>query len=908
MQTLPVQPAETAPMLPPSPVANASDSGDGSFASTLGRALEGMASLPQNGPAAGANASPGRRDSDGNDSELISRSGGRFDLFVTNAAPSATLDPEDRESPAATPTPADQAGFNLPPDPDANFSTQRAVGGSSGRAPSLTGGESGYEAAATASPGTNPGEGQAAPPGPAISRSGFRAAGPGALPSGRVGPSREKNQANDQLASQLAGILPGLAATPDASSSPSAEPALIGASWEATPTSASGQGSTLESSPLPAFTFSSGAGPHGQQTESAGLIAPSPGGSDRESQAAFPPTPLPSQAVPGRAIPETSISGSSPSALSANPPTAEGGVYGGLGSSDSSSQPAAVEQYLARSGGDSPTSTPSHADSFSEQSEMTSWLRMFTDAQVQTGTASASLAGPEVPTATAVGSNAGVGAAAIPPSFAGPEGQDAMTSGSNPGEPVAWPSTATEEAQSEAVAALPDGSAQGAMSSLVAPAGQGEQAFPSFGPDFEQSDPSGWQPVRAQQAGSAVSDLPGSSPAAGADIVAQRNDPQQVAAQVISTGSLVTAGPMIVGPQTSAAGGLPVETVTKGESVEGISPFVPNRQPKSLNAPRISFGQDISNGTAPHPLPLSGSVFDAGPNVASSKGASSQALAPASPDPVEPQASGEGSANGGSGPTSVQGSAPPSASTQLNGTTAANSQDASANANSPVQPGEATGKGREQNGQASENSMMAVSHQAASPALTTPEPATNVLADHAPAIPASQARVPTPPPTQGVRQPSATLSAWQSYDGGPGRIVQSASLLDASRGAEMRVALRTVTLGPMEVHAALNDGSLGAEIRVQGQDAHTLLSAGLPSLERALGERNLTIDKIAVYQDQVGSGMSGGGNPDQRSGSSPSTPHQVTRGDIPPPRPDITSSLPEEDETINSGAGLSIRV
>ena len=82
--------------------------------------------------------------------------------------------------------------------------------------------------------------------------------------------------------------------------------------------------------------------------------------------------------------------------------------------------------------------------------------------------------------------------------------------------------------------------------------------------------------------------------------------------------------------------------------------------------------------------------------------------------------------------------------------------------------------------------------------------------------------------------------------------MRSASLNDSANGAEMHVELRSGALGPLEVHAVVHEGSVGAEIHVQGQEAHTLLAAGLPSLERALGERNLRVENIAVYQDHAG--------------------------------------------------------
>ena len=156
-------------------------------------------------------------------------------------------------------------------------------------------------------------------------------------------------------------------------------------------------------------------------------------------------------------------------------------------------------------------------------------------------------------------------------------------------------------------------------------------------------------------------------------------------------------------------------------------------------------------------------------------------------------------------------------------------------------------------------------------------------------------------------EPPTTLSAWQNYDGGAGKIVRSASLSDSANGAEMHVELRTGALGPLELHAVVHEGSVGAEIHVQGQEAHTLLAAGLPSLERALGERNLRVENISVYQDQTGGGASGGGKQDPHSGSSPSSQPQVLPWDSPPKAGNPASSSSEDDELANPAPGLSVR-
>jgi flagellar hook-length control protein FliK len=196
-----------------------------------------------------------------------------------------------------------------------------------------------------------------------------------------------------------------------------------------------------------------------------------------------------------------------------------------------------------------------------------------------------------------------------------------------------------------------------------------------------------------------------------------------------------------------------------------------------------------------------------------------------------------------------------------------------------------------------------------------PSPANNPVADstanlltaHAPSVPVSHANTSAAQTTPSTAQPATTLSAWQNYDGGAGKIVRSASLSDTANGAEMHLELRSGALGPLEVHAVLNEGSVGAEIHVQGPEAHTLLAAGLPSLERALGDRNLRVENIAVYQDQAGGGMSGGAKQDPQSGSYSSAQHAVLPWDNPSQPRSAARGSAEDDDLADPATGLSVR-
>jgi hypothetical protein len=187
------------------------------------------------------------------------------------------------------------------------------------------------------------------------------------------------------------------------------------------------------------------------------------------------------------------------------------------------------------------------------------------------------------------------------------------------------------------------------------------------------------------------------------------------------------------------------------------------------------------------------------------------------------------------------------------------------------------------------------------------DPAGSLLTAHAATVAASHANTSAPPMAPSSTQQPTTLSAWQNYDGGAGKIVRSASITESAGSAEMHVELRSGPLGPLELHTVVHDGAVGAEIHVQGQEAHTLIAAGLPSLERALADRNLRVENLAVYQDHTGGGLGGGERQNSQSGSSPSPHRQAIPWENPgQPRSGATSSL-EDEASANPAAGLSVQ-
>ncbi|MDR3674558.1 MAG: flagellar hook-length control protein FliK [Acidobacteriota bacterium] len=237
------------------------------------------------------------------------------------------------------------------------------------------------------------------------------------------------------------------------------------------------------------------------------------------------------------------------------------------------------------------------------------------------------------------------------------------------------------------------------------------------------------------------------------------------------------------------------------------------------------------------------------------------------------------------------------------GESAGNSDLSDSSASGQGKSGQQSGPGSGDNPSGSKPFVCGIAN---SPAVDS---SANLLTAQTPTLPTNHTITSTPHtlPSASSNQPSATLSAWQNYDGGTGKIVRSASINDSAGGAEMHVELRSGALGPLEVHAVVREGSVGAEIHVQGQEAHTLLSAGLPSLERALGERNLRVENIAVYQDHAGGGMSGGERQGQHSDSSPSQQQQVLPWGSPPQSRTAARSSLEGEEIASAAAGLSVR-
>jgi hypothetical protein len=243
---------------------------------------------------------------------------------------------------------------------------------------------------------------------------------------------------------------------------------------------------------------------------------------------------------------------------------------------------------------------------------------------------------------------------------------------------------------------------------------------------------------------------------------------------------------------------------------------------------------------------------------------------------------------------------PPGGSPSASNRRAASGDPSDHAANGDAKPGQGGGSLGGENPPADKPLTLDLTSRAAA------DPTANLLAAHAPESPVSHADTSTAQTLPPAGQPPTTLAAWQNYQGSTGGIVRSAQLSDHAGGAEMHVELRSGLLGPLEVHAVVREGSVGAEIHVEGHDAHSALAASLPSLQQALGERNLRVDSIAVYRDYVGGGMSGGERQGAHSSPSYSAQPQVVRWDSasrPRPPADGTQGIEVGED---SAVGLNV--
>ncbi len=326
------------------------------------------------------------------------------------------------------------------------------------------------------------------------------------------------------------------------------------------------------------------------------------------------------------------------------------------------------------------------------------------------------------------------------------------------------------------------------------------------------------------------------------------------------------------------------------------SPKPPAGLPQTQLLANSENGGTANVPRARQSLPREAVENASGPSVPS-ESARSSILSPTENKSNSIPQPGTGSTAGGTAETTAPSvSAAPSSVTA---TAHANLSNDSAENNERRSPAGASGP--------AENSNAFKPHSSMSSSAVATDSGVNLAFAHASGNPVNHPSAsvgPTEPPQAHV--PDA-LAAWQSYESATGKLVSSARLNTAANSSEMHVELRSESLGPVAVHAVLREGSVGAEIHVQGRDVHNLLTASLPSLERALGERNLSVANLAVYQNHVGGDMNGGDHQNPHSGSPPSAQGQTRHWDATPPPHRLGSSADGIEEIVNLTGGLSVR-
>jgi flagellar hook-length control protein FliK len=449
-----------------------------------------------------------------------------------------------------------------------------------------------------------------------------------------------------------------------------------------------------------------------------------------------------------------------------------------------------------------------------------------------------------------------------------------------------WPQSGQPDLALTQAAPQPPSSQDLQASSNPTPTlGRTGQAAPASGP--ESSDPSSPPSATDQPELADFSILLGKFAAAETSIKVSGNETQQ-APDRLTTGSVAEA----VGAQSSGLGKTAIDSVQ--------NPVAPKSENLMNNPAKADIPSALVSGTV--------TVETTWQKGHESEAASANPPLSSSASTVTPQQFDAHSQPAAPAPTLQKEAAPEATSIQSKGAVSASSGGSAGHANLADSSTSGQGKSGQQSGLGSGDNPAGVATFA--PIHTTspaPDPAGNLLTAHAPSVPANHTTTSAPQTVPSSTQPASTLAAWQNYDGGAGKIVRSASISDSGNGAEMHVELRSGALGPLEIHTVVREGSVGAEIHVQGQEAHTLLAAGLPSLERALGERNLRVENITVYQDQAGGGMSGGTKQDSQSGSSPSPHSQALPWNNPPQSRSAVSGSSDEEELANPAAGLSVR-
>jgi flagellar hook-length control protein FliK len=119
--------------------------------------------------------------------------------------------------------------------------------------------------------------------------------------------------------------------------------------------------------------------------------------------------------------------------------------------------------------------------------------------------------------------------------------------------------------------------------------------------------------------------------------------------------------------------------------------------------------------------------------------------------------------------------------------------------------------------------------------------------------------VPDRPPISAgnLAQPTSPATAHAAplpnADGNTTGFVNTAKLLEMSGHSEMRIAMDTDKLGPVELRAKMAGDEVGASIMVEKRDAHAALAIELPALQQALSEKQLHVEHVTLLHGSFSS-------------------------------------------------------
>lgn len=146
------------------------------------------------------------------------------------------------------------------------------------------------------------------------------------------------------------------------------------------------------------------------------------------------------------------------------------------------------------------------------------------------------------------------------------------------------------------------------------------------------------------------------------------------------------------------------------------------------------------------------------------------------------------------------------------------------------------------------------------------------LADHADASGSAASPQPNTPAAASSYTPANAnaLAGWDAVSGQAGRVINAATFSQGRDQIEMKVAIHTDALGPLELHTVLKGDRLGAAINVQNPETHLLLASELPALHQALSNQNLRLDQVSILNNFTHGGHPGAqGGSGSRPGDSP---------------------------------------